>query len=629
LLTEGWKAFGEITTPFKFKFSAILRVISGNFGIMSTIVLVMYSTEVVDLLLNFTAMEFVATLDGSAFEIASKGFLGITLEKKAKEIQEFRYKRRTKKGSSATRVFAYTFYVCAVFGAFIIVVYYQSQRAIGVDNEVYVQFDDTHVPELSGISGVYKGCRDFQTRRTDKKGTRMTGAIGYVDISFHECPTVSKAGEFPGQIFVYCWEHDGWVFIPKTTKQPCDEGGYLLRSFLDHDNRVDSNSFDILTHSKANWLVNRPRIGGQVLLDFVFIESVQRFDFTFKNCSGGLHLTNSSGAILDFEPLPNTETFYPFFEDKKGGGSKSYIDAFGLLYRQVFRLKPESRNQNEESQVVLYDGLRWVAMHLNPLHFATNISKTSECPPEEDDPECWIVFLKYFHMNSMWMSNITGDFAGISDPMKVLTPEDTGVPTNELKWFVPQFIASDGHVLPGKTEVFTYNRLECAVDLSSVCSKDGTPMVLELTTDSFPSENAVLAFYGQNVQAMQDFSNTPEVITAVDDLQTEFTILENTLTTFLFPDSQAAYRLSTCLPDEDRCLQLVVLDSYGDGLESPGQYAVAYGEAFVFGSGADWTCRSYHLGPNCNEQQSPDPFNCTYAGVRDTLYPGDLLADTG
>mmetsp|Transcript_25801 Transcript_25801/g.39581 ORF Transcript_25801/g.39581 Transcript_25801/m.39581 type:complete len:788 (+) Transcript_25801:155-2518(+) len=627
LLTEGWKAFSEITTPFKFHFSAVLRVISGNFGIMSTFVLVMYSTEVVDLLLNFTAMEFVATLDGSAFEIAAKGFLGITLEKKARVIQDFRYKRRTRKGSSASRVFAYTFYVCVVFAAFVTIVYFQSQRAIGVDNEIYVQFDDTHVAELSGISGVYKGCKNFQTRRDDGKGimgARTTGDIGYVDVSFDECPTISDDGEFPAEIFVYCWEHDGWVFIPGATKQPCDEGSYLLRSFLD-GNSADSNSFDILTHSKANWLVNRPRIGGQVLLDFVFVESVNRFDFTFPQCSSGVRFTNASGTVLDFEPLPNTETFYPFFEDKKGD-SKSYLDAFGLLYRQVFRLKRGVVNANEESRVIMFDGLRWVAMSLNPLHFARDIYKSDECPPEDDDPDCWRVFLKYFHKNDMlWMTNITGEFAGISDTMKFLTPEDTGVPTNDLNWFAPQR-SSDGRVLPGKTKVFTDNRLECAIDLSSICLSNTIPMMIELTTDFYPGETSVLAFYGQDVSEMQSITNPPDIVTALDGVQTDFTISEDTLTTFVFPDSQAFYRLSACLADEDRCLQLVVLDTYGDGLDSPGQYAVDYGEAFAFGSGLGWTCRSYHLGSNCT-QQTPSPANCTYADVRDRLYPGDLASD--
>ena len=85
LLTEGSQNLLKFTTPPKFFFSVCLRIVAGTFGIAATFLLIIYSTEVVELLLNFTAIEFVATLDGSAFDIVSKGFLRTTMAEKPEE----------------------------------------------------------------------------------------------------------------------------------------------------------------------------------------------------------------------------------------------------------------------------------------------------------------------------------------------------------------------------------------------------------------------------------------------------------------------------------------------------------------------------------------------------------------
>jgi hypothetical protein len=69
------------------------RFVENQFPHQKTAQFFVYSTEVVELLLNFTAMEFMATLDGSAFEIASKGFLGSTLAKKTAFVFKVRYSK--------------------------------------------------------------------------------------------------------------------------------------------------------------------------------------------------------------------------------------------------------------------------------------------------------------------------------------------------------------------------------------------------------------------------------------------------------------------------------------------------------------------------------------------------------
>lgn len=82
-------------TPFRQQFkeatvvtklvSIICRLIAGLLGILATFFLIMQSEDVVELLLGFTAIEFVSQLDNLGFKLAQLGFMGGVLSKKAKE----------------------------------------------------------------------------------------------------------------------------------------------------------------------------------------------------------------------------------------------------------------------------------------------------------------------------------------------------------------------------------------------------------------------------------------------------------------------------------------------------------------------------------------------------------------
>ena len=69
-----------------------------------------------------TAIEFVACLDNSVFELSSKGFLGISIEKKAKEIEQFRYQRIIRKSIAWKRLGVYLIYFAAYVGSYCIII---------------------------------------------------------------------------------------------------------------------------------------------------------------------------------------------------------------------------------------------------------------------------------------------------------------------------------------------------------------------------------------------------------------------------------------------------------------------------------------------------------------------------
>jgi hypothetical protein len=63
-------------TKVKWILSIALRAIEGLFGLFLTFLLIMRSSTVIDLLLNFLAMEFVSLLDDVVFVLAREGFFG-------------------------------------------------------------------------------------------------------------------------------------------------------------------------------------------------------------------------------------------------------------------------------------------------------------------------------------------------------------------------------------------------------------------------------------------------------------------------------------------------------------------------------------------------------------------------
>ena len=79
--------------------SIFARLSEGILSIFLTFLLVMRSTDVVDLLLNFSAMMFVSVLDDTAFSLSYQGFLGLTCKKMADEVASAYYRRRRRRNS--------------------------------------------------------------------------------------------------------------------------------------------------------------------------------------------------------------------------------------------------------------------------------------------------------------------------------------------------------------------------------------------------------------------------------------------------------------------------------------------------------------------------------------------------
>jgi len=79
------------STKAKWVISIFLRGSEGILGLFVTFLLVMQSSTVLDLLLNFSAMEFVSLIDDVVFGLTTEGFFGRAMKKEAKFVSHSKY----------------------------------------------------------------------------------------------------------------------------------------------------------------------------------------------------------------------------------------------------------------------------------------------------------------------------------------------------------------------------------------------------------------------------------------------------------------------------------------------------------------------------------------------------------
>ena len=562
-------------------------------------------------------MEFVTQLGSAAFVLATKGFLGRRLLEQTTKVHEYRYKTRLPKYA---RIVWYFGYAILVFGSFGVFWYLQGQRRIGVDNEVYVQLDDTATSELFSTSGVYKGCTGYKSD--------TTGDIGYIGVNIggDGCPERKDNEPVYPDTFVYCWDLSGWVFVREETDDPCNKRNYILRSFLD-DGDQDTDAFDILSHSKANWVVARSQYGGEVLLEHTFVESPQKLHRRFIDCNV-LEVDGVDFQMLDrkYFPLHTEEDSNPFDDDLKG---VPYDDIFDLIYRPMYYFQePDS---NDTFKVVAFNGLRWIYMDLNPRKFAESIEGAENCE-SDDDPFCWKTFLLNFHENRPWLfdTNIA-NVSAMSDPMFLLSESDTGFPTADLTWYDVEPFKKQ--YLGPEREIDTL--VQCAAK-DIVCDDDEVSFRLSVITDEFPEEFTILSFYGQDLSDMQS--------KLVDYIRKDPGQHEINFTSFdreevlhiLFSDSSEGkrYDMTACVP-RTKCVQVIALDSVGDGLQEPGRFDVFYDGIRVTGLAGsedsdddDFSCKSFQVGDLCNKTRIDDKvITCDATTVIEYHPNGGLVPD--
>ena len=213
--------------------SIALSILDGLVGLVVTFLLVVKSGTVLDVLLNFAAVEFVAEIDETAFYFAEMGFFGLGHKTEARFIKTAEYHpRKFRKPESFVfyqRKHSLYLMVGVVIISYLILEGFQQQGSFSAKT-IIVQFDDQIRPDLGAHSGFYS--------------LKTTWQVLAPHLRFQY--TEDREG---GGRFAYCLKRREWRFAVEYGDH-CDDTIALAKS-------IKTQSFNLLDVATETWFVKR------------------------------------------------------------------------------------------------------------------------------------------------------------------------------------------------------------------------------------------------------------------------------------------------------------------------------------------------------------------------------------
>jgi len=211
--------------------SCVLRLVQGGLASCVVLLLIITTSDVIDIILNFTAVNFISGFDDVAFELAKRGKYGPKLEAEANRIEELPAPECIVRKYPHIR-YRFTIIPIALILVTLLglVVHRQDSVDIWLTKRLRVQFKDASFFE--GYSGCYKIIEHGNTFRIIEKHA--------VYESFEKNPTSAKFG--------YCPRERKWYLYEGDLLSPCD---------IPLENQLASSaktySFDISTVFEETW----------------------------------------------------------------------------------------------------------------------------------------------------------------------------------------------------------------------------------------------------------------------------------------------------------------------------------------------------------------------------------------
>jgi hypothetical protein len=358
LLRDGYRPsyFEEFegATKTKWAMSIVLRALEGLLGLFVTFLLVMQSENVLDLLLNFSAMEFVSLLDEAGFTLIKQGLVGSEMRKAAKRVSRTYYHvphGKHKAWSSAAFLILLMGAMIGAWGA----IYSRQLQGDFVCDRIFVQLDDGFVPTLGAFSGLYNVNKD-----------RV----------IHGRVTYESSLEGDPSIIGYCSEEGAWTFAIRSDQDddgetdPCD---WVATS-------SESSSFDVASTASLQWFVKTTESR------IVPMESyqVQCYDCENVNDFCGKHGVCENNACVCYDEryglrcefqapcssLAIDERNLGFVSSRTFGREYTQLEDFQVYNRPVYT-SPISLEDEEESDdiidIMIFTGNRWVLTSTSAL----------------------------------------------------------------------------------------------------------------------------------------------------------------------------------------------------------------------------------------------------------------------
>eukprot|EP00984_Skeletonema_dohrnii_P019381 scaffold9237_cov72-Skeletonema_dohrnii-CCMP3373.AAC.1 len=217
------------TTKTKWVLSIVLRGSEGLMGLFLTFLLIMQATTVLDLLLNFLAMEFVSHLDDVVFVLTKEGFFGANLQNESTKLSNTFYHAshlwtESRAASIVTKTY-FIFLFTIMFVAWGIISYYQVSGKY-LCNQIFAQFSDEIMPELGSFTGLFY----VHTQR-------FGGRSSYRD-------------NREGSMLAYCKNETRWT-LSLTEGEDANPCNWTAAS-------SESTSFDLLSTTSSPWVIKIP-----------------------------------------------------------------------------------------------------------------------------------------------------------------------------------------------------------------------------------------------------------------------------------------------------------------------------------------------------------------------------------
>jgi hypothetical protein len=332
LLRDGFdqhlaKAFKGATVA-KWTLSIVLRATEGLLGLFVTFLLIMRSSSVLDLLLNFLAIEFVTLLDDVMFALMSEGFIGRTLKKEATKLKNTFYHVSHRSMDSRNAFIVTVAYFVVLFTAFFAgwgVILSKQRNGAYTCHQLVAQFGDEMLPMLGTFSGLF-----FQHNKN------FDGRLSYRD---------NRDG---GALLAYCHEEKRWTLslITDDVFEPCN---WLAAS-------SESRDFDVLTTASSPWIVRASPTSRILPLTQHFLACHDEY-----GCQTGHY-----GLRCEYpEPCQRLEIDPRDQGFAKTGGSyfatKFYrLEGAETYNHPVYTSIHDDQTLSDETDIILFTGVRWI-----------------------------------------------------------------------------------------------------------------------------------------------------------------------------------------------------------------------------------------------------------------------------
>ncbi len=232
-------------TLIKWWLSIVLRASEGLLGLFVTFILIMQSNSVRELLLNFSAIEFVSMLDDVLFELASEGFLGRTLKKETKRLSRKSYYVSHEHANSYSAMIVSIAYFVVLFTSFYAgwhVIRRKQMEGYYACQLIFSQFGGEVLPMLGTFTGLFSMHKMTFDNRPSYRGFDL------------------EDGE-RGPLLAYCKNEARWTLsLTKNGTEayewdPCDD-------WKAASSEIQSEDYNILSTRSSPWVINTTTKGG-------------------------------------------------------------------------------------------------------------------------------------------------------------------------------------------------------------------------------------------------------------------------------------------------------------------------------------------------------------------------------